>query len=359
MQKRLRSAMLAVLLAGFLSAPVLAAAPLNQGEVLLRSGQEALLQDEWYLALTLWDDIPLDSQAYSMVKEQFERLRGQLEARGETLEQALSGKAYEMAQEAEDQLHLVAALYFLDKVSANSEYAYQAMTLRQIWRKQLRQQGRSYESELREYSEAYQGALRSWQRDNYHSALRRLRAIGPDSPFYLRARAILRYARTQLADLPADLMSDDPVKQPPEIPASWAPVPRNLAVGLQGRLAWPLGESLGAAGGLGLSWYPIRQLALHLEANAFPILGNLSWFVPVSARYVHSLQPTWDLYAGLGGFWSQAGNASGFGLLGEIGTTWEFTPGLALELGLDYGIPFEAGLNQHTAGARLGIMKTF
>lgn len=361
MHKRLSASLLLAVLIGSLSLPVLAATPQNEGEVLIQVGQDSLILNEWYLALLLWQDIPVESSSYPQVKEQFERLRQRLNSSGQSLEQALSAKMFTKAQQEADKGYLVSALYFLEKVDANSEEAYQAQFLNQQWMRQLRQQGIDYQAQLRDFTREYHLALQSWEQNHYVAALRKLRAIQPDSPFYVRARAILRYARTQLANLPNDLL-DERFNEPEIISRPETPQlirPRSLALGIQGRAALPLGESFAGGGGLGLSWYPFRQMALHLEANAFPILNNVSWYVPLTLRYVQPVNQDLDLFAGAGGFWAAAGNRDGLGLLGELGLTWALNSHFALEAGLDYGVPMSTGLNQHTAGLRLGLLTIF
>lgn len=360
MTKTLRKYLLAGLISGFLSVPALAAEPLNQGEAFFRAGQSALAHDQWYLALTLWDDIPINSEAHDKVREQFNKLKRQLNTQGVSFEQALSAKALEQAQAEADQGHWVAAIYFLGKVAPDTPSANIARRKLNAWRQELSNTGSGYEAELDRYAREYQQALQVWEYDNYYDSLRRLRRIQPDSPFFHRAQALLGYARAQIANLPQDLNSDyRPNNRPTDRPVSRPrQVERSFAIGLQGRVGFPFGDAPAGGGGLGLSWYPIPQAALHLEANLFPLNTGLIGFVPLTARYVMPIDPAIDIFLGAGGFWSAGNKVSVLGVLGEVGSTWQMTPDWALEVSGDYGIPLSSPGTQ-TLGLRLGVMKTF
>ncbi|HEY9844363.1 MAG TPA: hypothetical protein V6D23_28090 [Candidatus Obscuribacterales bacterium] len=357
MKVKLRSMLLAALISGFLSAPAPAAQPLNQGEAFFKAGQTALMQDEWYLALILWEDIPADSELYPVVHEQLDELRETIEEEGDDFDELLSGKALEKADAEARQGHLVAAIYYLDKVNPGSSYAQAAASMRAQWRRQLAQAGTNFDAELNSYAQAYEEALRIWERDNYYESLRRLRRIKSDSPYYYRARAILRYVRTQLADLPLDIRQDEPGDDSDNRADHWMRAQRSFALGLQGRIGLPLGDSPAGGGGLGLSWYPIPQAAVHLEANIFPLNGSMAGFIPLTGRYILPLDTSWDLFFGAGGYWSGGPNVSVFGVMAEAGTTWQFHPHWALELNADFGLPLSPGAQ--TLGGRLGVLTTF
>lgn len=354
MTKRLRRLLLAGLMTGFLSVPALAADALDQSEAFMKAGQAALVQDEWYLALLLWEDISPESPLYPAVQKQFSQLKRQFSNQGASFEDLVSGKAMEKAYAESREGHWVAAVYYLNKVSPESSYAKRARNQREDWLQQIENMGTSYKIEYARYERAYLDALELWEDDGYYASLRSLRRIRPESPFYLRARALLHYVRSQYADLPNDLQEVEEPNNPPETFYR----NRSFSVGVQGRMGLPLGHSPAGGGGLGLSWYPIPEAALHLEANIFPINGSMVGFIPLTVRYVHPVSQTWDVFAGGGAFASLASNGNVLGLLAEAGAIWQFDPRWALELNADYGFPVTSGMTQ-TLGGRLGVQMTF
>lgn len=352
MTKKLRRLLLAGLMTGFLGMPALAAEELDQSEAFMKAGQAALLEDEWYLALLLWEDISPDSPLYPAVQQQFNQLKQKFSNQGASFDDRISGKALDKAYVEARQEHWVAAVYYANKVHPESSYAKRARVLREEWADEIKDRGTTYKMEFARYERAYLDALELWEDDDFYASLRSLRRIRPESPFYLRAQAILHYVRGHYANLPSDLQQDD------QTPTETFYRNRKFSIGLQGRMGMPLGYAPSAGGGLGLSWYPIQEAAIHLEANVLPINGGVVGFIPLTARYLHPINQSWDLFAGGGGFMTVATNGNAFGLLAEAGAIWQFDPSWALELNADYGFPLSGGDTQ-TLGARLGIQMTF
>lgn len=357
MSKSFQKLLLAALLAGGFSAPALAEAPLSQGEAFFRSGQTALTQEQWFLAMLLWDEIPINAEAYPQVREQFRQLQRKLRARGLSLDEALAAKTLEIANSEARQGHLISALYFLSRIPPSTSSNEAAQRLAQRLRHQLAANQEDYQAALERYTQSYRSALRAWNPDDINVSWRQLHAIPAESPYYYQAQALEGYFRQTLTVEPPEFNPDYRPHQPePRHQPEFRMPQRHFALGVQGRLGFAGDTSAG--GGLGLSWFPSRQAALHLEANLFPLSNGLSAYIPLTARYLMPLDPNWDIYLGAGGFWSGGQNVSVFGLVGEVGTTKQFAPGWSFDFGGDYALPLSTPGAQ-TLGLHLGLLTTF